>query len=174
MRVTRFMPEGIDIGFVGEVAEVNPRVLHDLLTAGYLPVIAPIGVGDDGHSYNINADTAAAAIAGALNAEKFIMLTDVPGVLLDVKDPASLISSVSVSDATTLIEINGSNGGMIPKISACLEAIECGVTRCHIIDGRTPHSLLVELFTDGGIGTMVVADDAGCEAVAEMPTLVES
>lgn len=171
LSVTKFMPDGIDIGFVGEVAEVSPRVLGDLITAGYLPVIAPIGVGEDGASYNINADTAAAAIAGSLQAQKFIMLTDVPGVLLDVHDPASLISSVTVRDAQMLIESGQINGGMIPKITACLDAIQRGVSRCHILDGRTPHALLVELFTDGGIGTMVVPDDAGCDATPEMPLL---
>ena len=171
LRVTKFMPDGIDIGFVGEVAEVCPRVLRDLISAGYLPIIAPIGVGEDGGSYNINADTAAAAIAGALHAEKFIMLTDVPGVLLDVKDPASLISSVTVSDAQMLIETGQISGGMIPKITACLDAIQTGVSRCHILDGRTPHALLVELFTDGGIGTMVVPDNAGCEAAPGMPMI---
>jgi len=171
LRVTKFMPDGIDIGFVGEVAEVCPRVLRDLISAGYLPVIAPIGVGEDGCSYNINADTAAAAIAGALQAEKFLMLTDVPGALLDVTDPTSLISSVTVSDAQMLIETGQISGGMIPKITACLDAIKTGVSRCHILDGRTPHALLVELFTDGGIGTMVVPDDAGCEEAPVMPTL---
>jgi len=171
LHVEKFMPNGADIGFVGEVSEVNPQVIGDLINAGYLPVIAPIGVGEDGNSYNINADTAAAAIAGALQADKFIMLTDVPGVLLDVQDPSSLISSVTMSDAHTLIETGQISGGMIPKISACLDAIERGVARCHIIDGRTPHALLVELFTDGGIGTMVIPDEATCEETPALPIL---
>jgi acetylglutamate kinase len=158
LRVHKFMPSGVDIGFVGEVEDVNPQVLTDLVSAGYLPVIAPIGTDDAGQSYNINADTAAAAIGGALNADKFIMLTDVPGVLLDMEDPASLVSSLTVSDARMLIETGQISGGMIPKVTACLEALAAGVKRCHIIDGRQPHALLVELFTDGGIGTMVVND----------------
>lgn len=171
LRVTKFMPGGEDIGFVGEVAEVRPQVIRDLVAAGYLPVIAPIGVDDAGQSYNINADTAAAAVAGALNADKFIMLTDVPGVLLDINDPKSLISSVSMRDALTLIDTQQICGGMIPKITACLDALRDGVGRCHIIDGRQPHSLLVELFSDGGIGTMVVHDDSGAEASPEPPTV---
>lgn len=174
LRVTKYMPNGADIGFVGEVAEVRPQVIRDMMQAGYLPVIAPIGVDDEGQSYNINADTAAAAIAGALGADKFIMLTDVPGVLLDVKDTGSLISSVTVSDAHTLIETGQISGGMIPKISACLDGIARGVARCHIIDGRQPHALLVELFTDGGIGTMVVPDDTTTERVTELPTMSAS
>ena len=170
LRVTKFMPGGVDIGFVGEVADVRAHVLRDLIDDGYLPVIAPIGVDEDGQGYNINADTAAAAIAGALRAEKFIMLTDVPGVLLDIHDAASLISSLSVTDAETLIDTRQISGGMIPKITACLDAIARGVARCHIIDGRQPHAMLVELFTDGGIGTMVVPDDTG-EDTPEMPVV---
>jgi len=168
LRVTKFMPDGQDIGFVGEVAAVNTLLIRDLTTAGYLPVIAPIGVDEQGQSYNINADTAAAAIAGALQADKFIMLTDVPGVLLDLNDPRSLISTLSVTDATTLIETRQISGGMIPKISACLDAVNRGVSRCHIIDGRQPHAILVELFTDGGIGTMVVPD---ADNSNQLPTL---
>ena len=168
LEVTKFMPGGADIGFVGEVARVCPEVIRDLLADGYIPVIAPIGVDEAGQSYNINADTAASAIAAALHAEKFIMLTDVPGVLLDVQNPASLISSLSVADANTLIDTRQISGGMIPKITACLDAIAGGVARCHIIDGRQPNAILVELFTDGGIGTMVVPDDLAATA-PEMP-----
>ncbi len=173
LRVTKFRPGGADIGFVGEVAEVNPQVIRDLVDAGYLPVIAPIGADDAGQSYNINADTAAAAIAGALHAEKFLMLTDVPGVLLDVNNPGSLISSLTVSDAETLIETKAVSGGMIPKIDACLDAIRRGVTRCHIVDGRQPHAILVELFTDGGVGTMVTSDEATAEPAPGLPCVVQ-
>jgi acetylglutamate kinase len=169
LRVRKFMPGGADIGFVGEVEEVRPQIVHDLVEAGYLPVIAPIGFDEHGQSYNINADTAAAAIAGALGAEKFIMLTDVPGVLLDVHRPDSLISSLSVTDANTLIESHQIGGGMIPKITACLDALQRGVARCHIIDGRQPHGILMELFTDGGIGTMVVPDAPDTDAPPMMP-----
>ncbi|MHB9023724.1 MAG: acetylglutamate kinase [Armatimonadota bacterium] len=171
LTVTKYMPDGQDIGFVGEVAAVRPQMIRDLTDAGYLPVIAPIGVDEDGRSYNINADTAAAAIAGALGAEKFIMLTDVPGVLLDVKDPKSLVSSLTVSDANTLIDTGQISGGMIPKVTACLEAIRWGVGRCHVIDGRMPHAILVELFTDGGIGTMVVPNEATAEEAPQPPIL---
>jgi acetylglutamate kinase len=171
LRVTKFTPGGADIGFVGEVSAVNTAIIRDLVAAGYLPVIAPIGVDDAGQSYNINADTAAAAIAGALNADKFIMLTDVPGVLLDVNDPASLVSSVTVRDAQSLIDAKQITGGMIPKIDACLDAIARGVARCHIIDGRQPHALLVELFSDGGIGTMVVPDETDLAPLPTPPTV---
>lgn len=174
LRVTKFMPGGADIGFVGEVAAVQPQIIQDLVAAGYLPVIAPIGADDDGQSYNINADTAAAAVAAALHAEKFIMLTDVPGVMLDLQDPNSLISSVTVSDAETLIDTGQISGGMIPKITACLDAIRDGVGRCHIVDGRQPHAILVELFTDGGIGTMVVPDEVCAAPAPEMPTVAVS
>ena len=174
LRVTRYQPNGADIGFVGEVSHVNPQVIRDLVSAGYLPVIAPIGVDDEGQSYNINADSAAAAIAGALDAEKFLMLTDVPGVLLDIKDPSSLISSVTVSDAQTLMETGQISGGMIPKIDACLEALARGVSRCHIVDGRQPHAILVELFTDGGAGTMVIPDDATIDRVALPPVVTQA
>ena len=169
IRVTRYQPEGVDIGFVGEVTAVNCQLIRDLVVAGYLPVIAPIGVDEAGQSYNINADTAAAAIAGALSAEKFIMLTDVPGVLLDQHDANSLISSVTVSDALTLKETGQISGGMIPKIDACLEALARGVKRCHIVDGRQAHAILVELFTDGGAGTMVVPDDVTIDTVSLPP-----
>jgi acetylglutamate kinase len=164
-----FRPNGKDIGFVGEVEMVRPQIIRDLVEAGYLPVIAPIGIDCQGQSYNLNADTAAAAIAGALDADKFIMLTDVPGVLLEVEHPESLVSTLTASDANTLIETGKITGGMIPKIAACLDAIERGVARCHIIDGRQPHAMLVELFTVGGIGTMVVPDEATAEAIPEMP-----
>ncbi len=169
LRVTKFMPEGEDIGFVGEVAEVRPQLIRDLVAAGYLPVIAPIGYDENGQSYNINADTAAAAIAGALGADKFIMLTDVPGVLLDINDPNSLITSLTQTDADALIDSKQISGGMIPKITACLDALQRGVARCHIIDGRQPHALLVELFTDGGIGTMVVPDAVDTCPSVKMP-----
>lgn len=171
LTVKKYLPDGVDIGFVGEVTEVNPNVIRDLVEAGYLPVITPIGVDAEGQSYNINADTAAAAIAGALRADKFIMLTDVPGVLLDVNEPSSLISSVTMSDAQTLMETGQISGGMIPKITACLDALTRGVGRCHIIDGRQPHAILVELFTDGGIGTMVLPDEVTIGSVTLPPTV---
>ena len=144
--------------------------LTQLLTAaGYLPVIAPIGFDEAGESYNINADDAAAAIAAELHAEKLILLTDVPGVLLNLNDPSSLISTLTVTDATTLIETRRISGGMIPKISSCLTALRGGVGRCHIIDGRQPHAILVELFTDGGIGTMLLPDEPDREPAPLMP-----
>lgn len=150
----------LDIGYVGEVASVDPRVLNALETDGFIPVISTVGMGEDGHAYNINADIAAGEIARALKAERLVMLTDTPGVLRDKNDADSLVSSLKASEAQALIESGGADGGMIPKLTACLTAIGGGVRKAHIIDGRAPHSLLVELFTDTGVGTQVFPDPA--------------
>ncbi|NIM05195.1 MAG: acetylglutamate kinase [Armatimonadetes bacterium] len=147
--------KAIDLGHVGEVEKVNPEVLETLAASGYLPVIAPIGVGPKGETFNINADHAAASIAVALKAEKLILLTDAPGVLADRSDPSSLVSELSASKAKRMISTKQIDAGMIPKVRACLEARSGGVEGCHIIDGRLSHALLMELFTDVGIGTMV-------------------
>lgn len=144
-----------DLGYVGEVEKVNPELLETLVSSGYLPVIAPIGVGPEGETFNINADHVAAAIAVALKAQKLILLTDAPGVLLDKKDAATLISELSAAKAKRMIAGGQIDAGMIPKVQACLEARAGGVESCHIIDGRLPHALLMEIFTDVGIGTMV-------------------
>jgi acetylglutamate kinase len=142
----------LDLGFVGEPGHIDTRVIHALTGAGLIPVIAPVGVGEDGQIYNINADTAAGAIAGALNANRLLMLTDVPGVLDKSK---TLLPDIAVSDIPGLIEDGTISGGMIPKVLTCIEAVKEGVKGATILDGRVPHALLLELFTEGGIGTMI-------------------
>lgn len=144
-----------DLGFVGDVKQVNPEVLETLTKSGYLPVIAPIGVGEKGETYNINADHVAASIAVALKAQKLILLTDTRGVLGDKSDKGSLISELTATKAKRMIASGKIDSGMIPKVDACLTAKAGGVDSCHIIDGRLPHALLMEIFTDIGIGTMV-------------------
>jgi acetylglutamate kinase len=145
-----------DLGFVGEVAEARPALLLALIEQGFIPVIAPIAPGAEGETYNINADHMAGKIAGALQASKLVLLTDVRGVLADRSDPGSLVSELSAARAREMIGAGEIDKGMIPKVEACLEGLARGVARCHIIDGRMPHALLMELFTDFGIGTMVV------------------
>ena len=145
-----------ELGCVGEVTQINPCVLKPLVEAGYIPVIAPIGMGQDGMTYNINADHVASKIAVALGADKLILLTDVPGILTDPADPSTLISSISVSEIPGLIDVGIISGGMIPKVECCIHALENGVARTHIVDGRVLHSILLEVLTDQGSGTMVV------------------
>jgi len=147
----------VDLGLVGDVAEVNPHLVELLAQQGYIPVVAPVGMGEDGQSYNINADTMAGALAVALKADKLVLLTDVEGILRDFKDKNSLISSLSVAEVPGLIQEGIITGGMIPKVECCVKALQGGVQTTHIIDGRIPHSILLEVFTDKGIGTMVVA-----------------
>jgi acetylglutamate kinase len=142
----------LDLGFVGEPAFVDTRVIHALTGAGLIPVIAPVGTGEDGQTYNINADTAAGAIAGALNASRLLMLTDVAGVLDKSKN---LLTDIAVADIAGLIDDGTISGGMIPKVLTCIEAIQQGVKGATILDGRVPHALLLELFTEGGIGTLI-------------------
>lgn len=149
--------EGGSLGRVGEVERIDPEPLHVLSREGYLPVIATVGVGPDGESYNINADLVAGDLAVALEAEKLIMLTDVEGLRADPQDPKSLLAVVGAAEARRLIATGAIEGGMIPKVEACVRAAEGGVARTHIIDGRVPHALLLEVFTDEGIGTMVEA-----------------
>lgn len=151
----RKLDSEMDIGFVGEVQEVNPSVLYSLQEAGYIPVVAPIGVGEDGESYNLNADHVAGVLAGKLGASKLVLMTDMPGVLSDPDNPDSLISELTREQVQKMMESGRISGGMIPKLQACLTALEGGVPRAHIIDGRVPHALLIEVFTDAGIGTMV-------------------
>ena len=145
--------EDVDLGFVGEVEEVRPGILTTLLEQGYIPVISPLAGGEDGETYNINADTAAGEIAKALKADKFLLLTDVPGVLRDVQDQDSLISVIKENEIPELIKAGVISGGMIPKVECAQEALQGGVGSVHILDGRIPHAILLELFTDGGIGT---------------------
>lgn len=145
----------VDLGYVGEVASVNTEVIDNCINAGYIAVISTVATGKDGKVYNINADAAAGKLAAALKAEKLILLTDVPGLLRDPKDEDTLISKLKVSDIPELIEDGIIKGGMIPKIECCAETIRLGVKKAHIIDGRVPHSILLELFSDEGIGTMI-------------------
>ena len=146
----------IDIGYVGKTKKVDTRILEDLISRDYVPVIAPIGVGDDGESYNINADYVAADIAGALHAEKLLLLTDTDGVYKNFEDKKSFISTLKADEAREFIKAGIISGGMIPKVEACLRAISNGANKAHIIDGRLPHSIILELFTAAGIGTQVV------------------
>ena len=150
---------GEDIGFVGEVEEVNPKILQDLLEKDFLPIIFPVGYDDNYDSYNINADDAACAIAESVNAEKLAFLSDIEGVYKDQNDPATLISELHVDEAEALISDGYVGGGMIPKLRNCIDAIEHGVNRVHILDGRIPHSLLLEIFTNKGIGTAILRED---------------
>lgn len=152
--VRRSAPSGRDIGFVGRIERVGTGVIEHI-AADYIPVIASVGADREGSSYNVNADEAAGAVAGALGAHKVIFLTDVPGWLRDPDDPASLIGSADVEQARAALD--GLGGGMRPKLQACIDAIDEGVGAAHILDGRTPHSLLLELFTDAGVGTKIEA-----------------
>ncbi len=145
-----------EMGFVGEVQRINPQIIETVIENGYIPVIAPIGMGSEQESYNINADLVAAAIAVAMKADKLVLLTDVPGLLMDPKDSSSLISILRISELDDYTERGIIAGGMLPKVKCCEEAVTGGVGRTHIIDGRVPHSILLEIFTDEGIGTMVV------------------
>jgi len=144
-----------DIGFVGDIARVNPRLLLSLIKEGYIPVLATVASDDKGQAYNINADTAAGEIAAALEAEKLILLTDTPGLLMDREDPMSLIDHLDLQTARQLIASGAVNGGMIPKLQCCIRALAQGVRATHILDGRLKHSLLLEICTDSGIGTMI-------------------
>lgn len=145
---------GVDLGYVGEIKEVNPEPLKNAMNDGYIPIVATVAGGYDGNVYNINADLAAAQIAAKLGAKKLILMTDIRGLLRDVEDENSLISVVNVSEVPMLKRDGIIKGGMIPKIDCCVEAVRCGVNRAHIIDGRIEHSILLELFSDEGIGTM--------------------
>ncbi len=157
LRAKKLEKDGVDLGFVGEVEEVHPEIIESLLNEGFIPVVSSVAMGlqGDSNSYNINADTAAAKIAIALNAEKFVQLTNVAGVLRDVNEPSSLIPRIHIEDVQKFIDDGIISGGMIPKIECCMLARRGGVPRTHIIDGRVPHSLLIEMFSDRGIGTMI-------------------
>ena len=150
------MEHEVDIGYVGAVTEIDTALITDLLNQGYGPVIAPIGMGEHGESYNINADYVAAEIAGAMRAEKMLLLTDVEGVYQDFTDKGSLISQLRMDEAKEYIRSGVIDGGMIPKVEACLRALEAGAHKAHIIDGRLAHSIILEIFTSRGIGTMVL------------------
>ena len=158
LSVKKKYANGEDIGFVGDVTNVNADILYDLLEKDFLPIICPVGLDDDNNTYNINADDAACAIAKAMKAEKLAFLTDIEGVYKDPQDPSTLISELTVSEAHKLVGDGYIGGGMLPKINNCIEAIESGVSRVHILDGRIPHCLLLEIFTNKGIGTAILND----------------
>ena len=147
---------GADIGFVGEIKDVNATVLYDLLEKDFLPIVCTVGLDDNYNTYNINADDAACAIARAMRAEKLAFLTDIEGVYKDPKDPETLISELTASEARRLMQDGYVGGGMLPKLHNCIEAIEHGVSRVHILDGRIPHCLILEIFTNKGIGTAII------------------
>lgn len=159
LTVTKKYSDGKDIGFVGEIKAVDVKILKDLLEKDFLPIVFPIGMDDEGVSYNINADEAASAIATALKAEKLAYLSDVEGVRMDPEDPDSVISELYPSEAKELIEKGIISGGMLPKIENCIDAINEGVSRVHIMDGRIPHGLLLEIFTNRGIGTAIIKEN---------------
>lgn len=159
LQVEKKYSDGQDIGYVGEVTQVNPKILYDLLEKDFLPIVFPVGIDEEFKTYNINADDAACAIAEAVHAEKLAFLSDIEGVCRDVNDPSTLISELHVHEAEKLILDGYVGGGMIPKIKNCIDAIENGVNRVHILDGRIPHSLLLEIFTNKGIGTAILRED---------------
>ena len=158
LKVKKKYANGEDIGFVGEITEVNPKVIYDLLERDFLPIICPIGMDEEFQTYYINADDAACAIARAVKAEKLAFLTDVEGVYKDPEDKNSLISELRIQKARKLMEEGYIGGGMLPKLNNCIEAIENGVSRVHILDGRIPHCLLLEIFTNKGIGTAILGE----------------
>ncbi len=158
LKVEKKFSEGQDIGYVGEITEVNPKILEDLLERDFLPIVCPIGMDANYETYNINADDAACAIAQAMQAEKLAFLTDIEGVYKDPEDKSTLISELTLSEARTLIADGFIGGGMLPKLTNCMTAIEEGVSRVHILDGRIAHCLLLEIFTNKGIGTAILDD----------------
>ena len=159
LHVEKKYADGQDIGYVGEITSVNPKVLYDLLEKDFLPIVAHIGLDDEFHTYNINADDAACAIAKAVHAEKLAFLTDIEGLYKDINDKSTFISRLTASEADELINGGFIGGGMLPKLNNCTSAIKNGVNRVHILDGRIAHCLLLEIFTNHGIGTAIVADD---------------
>ena len=159
LKVEKKYSNGEDIGFVGEVTEVEPKIIYDLLDNDFLPIIAPIGFDDNFDTYNINADDAACAIAKAVGADKLVFLTDIEGLYRDINDKSSFISRLTDKEADELINGGMIGGGMLPKLSNCTSAIQNGVNRVHILDGRIPHCLLLEIFTNHGIGTAIIKDE---------------
>lgn len=159
LQVEKKYAGGQDIGFVGNVTKVNPKILYDLIDRDYLPIVSPVGMDENFDTYNINADDAACAIAKAVGADKLVFLTDVEGLYKDFDDKESFISRIKVSDADKLISEGYIGGGMLPKLANCTSAVKDGVHKVHILDGRIPHCLLLEIFTDKGVGTAIVGDD---------------
>ena len=158
LKVEKKFSGGQDIGFVGNVTEVNPKIINDLLENDFLPIISPIGLDENFDTYNINADDAACAIAKAVGADKLVFLTDIEGLYRDINDKDSFISRITASDADALINQGIIGGGMLPKLNNCTDAVKNGVSRVHILDGRIPHSMLLEIFTNEGIGTAIMND----------------
>ena len=159
LQVDKKYSDGEDIGYVGDIRKVDPKVLNDLLEKDFLPIVCPVGADDEYHSYNINADDAASAIAEAVNAEKLAFLSDIEGVYYDKDDPSTLISLLTIDEAKSLMESGHVAGGMIPKLQNCINAINNEVNRVHILDGRIPHCLLLEIFTNKGIGTAILRNE---------------
>ncbi len=159
LKCDKKLSDGQDIGFVGDVKSVDPKIIYDLLETDFLPIVAPIGLDDDFNTYNINADDAACAIAKAVGANKLVFLTDTEGLYRDFNDKSSFISRITASDADKLISDGMIGGGMLPKLAGCTEAVKNGVSNVHILDGRIPHSMLLEIFTSKGIGTMIIPDN---------------
>ncbi len=160
LQVKKKYADGQDIGFVGEITKVEPQILLDLLEKDFLPIVAPIGMDENYDTYNINADDAACAIARAIGAEKLAFLTDVEGLYRDFNDKSTFITRITVDDAEKLLSEGTIGGGMLPKLSGCTDAVRGGVRNVHILDGRQPHCLLLEIFTDRGVGTMIVRDSS--------------
>ena len=159
LKVDKKYADGKDIGFVGDIKEVDAKVLYDLLENDFLPIVAPIGMDDHYQTYNINADDAACAIAKAVGADKLVFLTDIEGLYRDINDKSTFISRLTATEADNLIDSGIIGGGMLPKLNNCTSAIRNGVSRVHILDGRVPHCLLLEIFTKQGIGTAIISDD---------------
>lgn len=159
LKVDKKLSDGQDIGYVGEIKEVDPKILYDLLENDFLPIIAPIGLDDQFDTYNINADDAACAIAKAVGADKLVFLTDIEGLYKDINDKSSFISRLTDKEADELIGSGLIGGGMLPKLGNCTSAIKNGVNRVHILDGRIPHCLLLEIFTNHGIGTAIIKEE---------------
>ena len=159
LKVDKKLSDGKDIGFVGNIKEVNPKILYDMLEKDFLPIVAPIGFGDNFDTYNINADDAACAIAKAVGADKLVFLTDIEGLYKDINDKSSFISRITAQEAEDLINEGIIGGGMLPKLGNCTSAILNGVNRVHILDGRIPHCLLLEIFTNEGVGTAIIKNE---------------
>ena len=159
LQVEKKYADGQDIGYVGNITKVDPKILYDLLEKDFLPIIAPIGLDDQFATYNINADDAACAIAKAISADKLVFLTDIEGLYKDINDKSSFISRITASGAEELIGDGVIGGGMLPKLANCASAVKNGVNRVHILDGRIPHCLLLEIFTNSGVGTMILRDE---------------
>ena len=158
-RLVIAVPRDPELGYVGDIASVDPRIIERLVTREIIPVVSSIGADTGGQAYNINADTMAAALAGALGAAKVVYLTDVPGLLADPSDASSLVSRATVTDVEAMITSGAINGGMIPKAQACVDSVRAGAGSAHMLDGRIPHAVLLELFTDAGIGTMITTSE---------------